>query len=198
MSPVRLQVATAKHERPNPLRHQLLLSPSLDEVCAQSGRVTNMDAWMSKCLCSATPHLHNQKVFSWRILPPATRRFSSPREPVVFQRNSRIGFMKSPQLLAEPQHHGSLPVPAAAMRVPTSPAPPNNGSAVICVSCQSDHYLVFEKVIPLPHRSSEPATWEIECWCGQCEEFLAVRTTQPPLTPHSILNAATGREHGRI
>ncbi|MFL4480084.1 hypothetical protein ACIPUB_17635 [Paeniglutamicibacter sp. ORCA_105] len=106
--------------------------------------------------------------------------------------------MKSPQLLAEPQRHGSLPVPAAAMRVPTSPAPTKNGSAVICQSCQSDHYLVFEKVIPLPHRISEPATWEIECWCGQCEEFLAVRTTRPPLTPHSILNASTGRERGRI
>lgn len=36
MSPVPLQVVTAKHERPNPLRHQQLLSPSLDEVCAQS------------------------------------------------------------------------------------------------------------------------------------------------------------------
>ena len=102
--------------------------------------------------------------------------------------------MKSPQLLAEPQRHGSMPVPATAIHIPKSPARPKNGSAVSCESCQSDQYLVFEKVIPLPHRSSEPAAWEIECWCGQCEEFLAVRTTRPPQTPHSILNPATGRE----
>ncbi|MDQ0095997.1 hypothetical protein [Paeniglutamicibacter psychrophenolicus] len=64
---------------------------------------------------------------------------------------------------------------------------PENPPAVICETCHSSDYLVYERVTPVPATGSTPAAWDVECWCGSCEEFHGVRTTRPPSVPYSVL-----------
>lgn len=70
------------------------------------------------------------------------------------------------------------------------PAPP-----VTCGTCRSAEYLVFEQVKPVPRRGRGPAEWDIECWCGRCEEYQGFRTTRPPAMPHSILLRGYGNDN---
>jgi hypothetical protein len=45
-----------------------------------------------------------------------------------------------------------------------------------CDICQTDKYLVFEKVAPVcPPGTSRPIAWDVDCWCGKCESYYGFR-----------------------
>ncbi|MBP2374356.1 hypothetical protein [Paeniglutamicibacter psychrophenolicus] len=59
-------------------------------------------------------------------------------------------------------------------RVPTDEAP-------TCDSCGSSDFLVYEHVeLRLDRRRVQPPCWDVEFWCGQCESFYGMLTTQVP------------------
>ena len=74
--------------------------------------------------------------------------------------------------------------PARILAAATGPV---MAPAIICQTCHSDEYLVYEQVTPVRTKGSAPAAWDVECWCGRCEEFHGVRTTRPPSLPYSLL-----------
>lgn len=88
-----------------------------------------------------------------------------------------------PHQTATPPESGQSPVSIPLLSVSEAPA-------IVCETCHSDQYLVYEQVTPVPAAGRVPAAWDVECWCGRCEEFYGVRTTRAPSLPYSIL------EHG--
>ena len=62
-------------------------------------------------------------------------------------------------------------------------APPGTEPAVICEQCHTDEYLVFEEVRRVVPQGSGTPAWDVECWCGRCEHFYGLRTTQRPSGP---------------
>lgn len=57
----------------------------------------------------------------------------------------------------------------------------------LCHICQSDEYLVYERVRAVSNPAEgEPPLWDVDCWCGNCETFYGYRTTHPPEVRHSI------------
>ncbi|MBV1780816.1 hypothetical protein KRR55_17010 [Paeniglutamicibacter sp. ABSL32-1] len=94
--------------------------------------------------------------------------------------------MTTQDLLAQSPRGNQRPA-AITLSAQRHHAPP-----VTCGTCRSAEYLVFEQVKPVPRRGSAPAAWDVECWCGQCEEYQGFRTTTPPDMPHSILQRGYG------
>ncbi|MDQ0095998.1 hypothetical protein [Paeniglutamicibacter psychrophenolicus] len=88
--------------------------------------------------------------------------------------------------------------PATGRSEPTADIPVaarvNRESPAICGRCHSDQYLVYEEVKPVPRQGTNPPQWDVECWCGQCEEYQGFRTTTPPAMPHRILLHGDGAE----
>jgi hypothetical protein len=89
-------------------------------------------------------------------------------------------------ILENPQRTLADTAAASAKILSVSPAP-DIAPPIICQTCKSAEYLVYEQVTPVRAKGSAPAAWDVECWCGRCEEFHGVRTTRPPTLPYSIL-----------
>ncbi|RAX49870.1 hypothetical protein DQ353_06805 [Arthrobacter sp. AQ5-05] len=89
-------------------------------------------------------------------------------------------------LLANPQEPGpgNAAIPAITLAVATTG---DIAPAIVCQTCHSGEYLVYEQVTPVRAKGSAPAAWDVECWCGRCEEFHGVRTTRAPSIPYSML-----------
>ena len=80
------------------------------------------------------------------------------------------------------------PAPRGAERTSAAIiAPQQQGSPAICGTCHSDQYLVYEEVKPVPRHGPGPAQWDVECWCGKCEEYQGFRASTPPALPYSTL-----------
>lgn len=68
---------------------------------------------------------------------------------------------------------------------------------VSCEQCQTDEYLVYEHINQVFDQLTGISMWSVECWCGKCEQFYAVRTTTEPeatfryLQPRSTLGSAS-------
>lgn len=98
--------------------------------------------------------------------------------------------MASPHSFVDPHHSGSSSTaPPTFITPPTSPV---LDASVICNTCQSDRFLVYERITPVPAQGTEPAYWDVESWCGFCEEFQGVRTSRPPARPHTVLQRNYG------
>lgn len=67
-------------------------------------------------------------------------------------------------------------------------------ASVTCEHCQTDEYLVYERVNQVIDQSMDMPVWSVECWCGKCEQFYALSTTEQPewnfrcLQPRSTLD----------
>lgn len=101
--------------------------------------------------------------------------------------------MTTQQLLTTPRRRSAPPAAAAKITL-VPPSAQESMPPVICGTCHSDKYLVFEQVRPVPPRGSEPSAWDVECWCGRCEEFQGIRTTRLPGVPHSLLLRGYGTD----
>ena len=69
----------------------------------------------------------------------------------------------------------------------TSSAETQQRSLTVCGSCHTDRYLVYEEIKPVWREGTEPRQWDIECWCGQCEEYQGFRTATLPVIPPATL-----------
>jgi hypothetical protein len=77
-------------------------------------------------------------------------------------------------LRSAPDSPASLGLSMHSPRVPTNEAP-------TCEACGSSDYLVYEHVeLLLDRRRVQPPCWDVEFWCGQCESFYGMLTTQVP------------------
>ena len=77
-------------------------------------------------------------------------------------------------LRSAPDSPASLGLSVHSPRVPTNEAP-------TCEACGSSDYLVYEHVeLLLDRRRVQPPCWDVEFWCGQCESFYGMLTTQVP------------------
>ena len=70
-------------------------------------------------------------------------------------------------------------------------------TSVSCEQCQTAEYLVYEHVNQVFDQHTGITMWNVECWCGKCEQFYAVHTTTQPeatfryLQPRSTLSSAS-------
>ena len=62
--------------------------------------------------------------------------------------------------------------------------------SITCVKCRTAEYLVFEQVKPVLGTGPEPEAWDVECWCGKCEQFYGMRTPYLELGPFCGLENA--------
>ncbi len=88
-----------------------------------------------------------------------------------------------PQKLALATKHSTDKIVTETKIVLPATWPPGTVPAVICEQCHTDEYLVYEQVKPVVQRGSAPPAWDVECWCGKCEQFYGVRTTRRPIDP---------------
>ncbi|GAA5228533.1 hypothetical protein [Paeniglutamicibacter antarcticus] len=63
-------------------------------------------------------------------------------------------------------------------------------TSIICGKCRTAEYLVFEQIKPVLGGGLEPEAWDVECWCGNCEQFYGMRT------PFLELGRFCGPENG--
>lgn len=55
------------------------------------------------------------------------------------------------------------------------------GTPPTCEQCQTDEFLVYERVQAVGKRTKVgPILWDVDCWCGKCETFYGFRTIHPP------------------
>lgn len=55
------------------------------------------------------------------------------------------------------------------------------GESPSCELCQTDEFLVYERVQAVRKRTTtEPILWDVDCWCGKCETFYGFQTIHPP------------------
>ncbi|MDO2933869.1 hypothetical protein Q2T94_06085 [Paeniglutamicibacter sulfureus] len=97
------------------------------------------------------------------------------------------------QLFATPQRRSELPADTAKITL-VSPSTQESVPPISCGTCHSDNYLVFEQVRPVPPHGPAPSAWDVECWCGRCEEFQGIRTHRLPALPHSFLLRGYGTD----
>ncbi|MDQ0096205.1 hypothetical protein [Paeniglutamicibacter psychrophenolicus] len=77
-------------------------------------------------------------------------------------------------LRSAPDNPPALELTVHPSRVPANEAP-------TCGSCGSGDYLVYEHVeLLLDRRRVQPPCWDVEFWCGKCESFYGMLTTQVP------------------
>jgi hypothetical protein len=63
----------------------------------------------------------------------------------------------------------------------------NTSMELVCQQCHTAEYFVYEQIRAVPTPDTESPAWDVECWCGQYEQFYAVRTTLRPAGPLSGL-----------
>lgn len=74
--------------------------------------------------------------------------------------------------------------------VAAAPALPSLSSSgivpeVSCEQCCTAEYLVFEQVRPVVGTDPLTQAWDVECWCGKCEQFYGIRTSRRPASQFS-------------
>ncbi|GAA1496808.1 hypothetical protein GCM10009628_18110 [Paeniglutamicibacter kerguelensis] len=63
-----------------------------------------------------------------------------------------------------------------------------HGAYPTCDLCQTDEYLVYERVRAVRNPADGvPTLWDVDCWCGKCETFYGFRTIRPPKDPQVVL-----------
>lgn len=89
----------------------------------------------------------------------------------------------------------------AALDEPTLPAlgPSPHRSLVhetpTCEHCNSDTYLVYERItLLLDAARVQPPCWDVEFWCGRCESFYGILTTFVP-GDHQAVRLAAENPH---
>lgn len=95
---------------------------------------------------------------------------------------------------------GTLPrikSPQTKTAVAAAPALPSLSPSgivpeVSCEQCHTAEYLVFEQVRPVVGPGPVAQAWDIECWCGKCEQFYGIRTSRRPAS----LFSGPDVEHG--
>lgn len=84
--------------------------------------------------------------------------------------------MKMPQ----PPADGDNPDPSLLLHGKPKPAWGVAGSRPTCEACQTDEFLVFEKIVPVRSPGSSGFTmWDLDYWCGNCESYYGFQFQTP-------------------